>query len=299
MNMRYWIPLLCLVILSGCGSRQPTNPPSPFDQNISGTLTLDSAQPAQTQEPSEPDEQDLETFEDPFAQDSEAGDLESEQQAIAGPLEPVNRVIFHFNDKLYFWFLKPVASGYKAVVPEPMRLSVRNFFSNLTAPVRLVNCLLQANLPGAAVELSRFTVNSILGIGGLFDVGRALKLPKQDEDLGQTFGVWGLGPGLYLNLPLFGPTSLRDGVGRVGDAFVNPVGFVNIGILPAIGLNAFEQVNKTSLAIGDYEALIEMALDPYVAVRSAYHQFRRSKIDQRFKSATESTNPPTGSKTFE
>ncbi len=298
MNMRYWVPLLCFLALSACGSRQVKSPP-PVDNNTSVTLVNDSAQPAQTQEPSEPDEEEWETFEDPFAEGPELDDQEVEQLTIADPLEPVNRAFFQFNDKLYFWVLKPVASGYKAVVPEPIRLNVRNFFSNLVAPVRLVNCILQGNVPGAAVELSRLTVNTILGIGGLFDVGRALKLPKQDEDLGQTFGVWGLGPGLYLNLPLLGPSSLRDGVGRVGDAFVNPVGFVNIGILPAIGVNALEQINKTSLAIGDYEALKEMALDPYVAVRNAYFQFRRTKIDQRFKSTIEPTSSEPGSKAFE
>jgi phospholipid-binding lipoprotein MlaA len=185
------------------------------------------------------------------------------------------------------------------VVPEPARLGVRNFFTNLAAPVRIVNCLLQANVLGASVEISRVVVNTILGIGGLFDVGRALKLPKQDEDLGQTFGVWGLGHGFYLTLPLFGPSSLRDGVGRVGDAFVNPTGFVNIGILPAIGVRALEQINKTSLAIGDYEALKEMALDPYVALRSAFYQYRRSQVNERFRSTTEPTSPSPGSKTFE
>jgi phospholipid-binding lipoprotein MlaA len=245
----------------------------------------------QTQEPAEPEEDEWETFEDPFAEGAELDDLEAGKQTIADPLEPVNRAFFHFNDKLYFWFLKPVASGYKAVVPEPIRLNVRNFFSNLAAPVRLVNCLLQANIPGAAVELSRFTVNSILGLGGLFDVGRAIKLPMQDEDLGQTLGVWGLGPGLYLTLPFFGPTSLRDGAGRLGDAFIDPTSFISIGLLPAIGVRTLEQINKTSLAIGDYEALKDMALDPYIAVRSAFYQFRRSKIDERFRSTMESNSP--------
>ena len=89
-------------------------------------------------------------------------------------------------------------------------------------------------------------VNTILGIGGLFDIGRALKLPKQDEDLGQTFGVWGLGPGFYLTLPFFGPSSLRDGTGRLGDAFLDPLSFISIGIWPAVGIRTFEQINKTS-----------------------------------------------------
>jgi phospholipid-binding lipoprotein MlaA len=253
----------------------------------------------QTQQPSEPDGEDWEDFEDPFAEDSELDVLEVEQQTIADPLEPFNRAMFNFNDKLYFYVLKPVASGYKAVVPEPARLGVKNFFSNVTTPVRLVNCLLQGNFLGGAVEISRFMVNTILGIGGLFDIGRALKLPKQDEDLGQTFGVWGLGPGFYLTLPFFGPSSLRDGTGRLGDAFLDPLSFISIGIWPAVGIRTFEQINKTSLAIGDYEALIEMALDPYVAVRNAYHQFRRSKIEERFRARTAPTSSSTDSNVLE
>ena len=298
MKLRYWLPLICLVVLSGCGSRQ-LHSPAPIDSSGFRTLSSDSAPLAQTQQPPDPDEEEAETFDDPFAEESELDDLGLEQQTIADPLEPLNRAFFHFNDKLYFWLLKPIATGYKAVVPEPARLGVRNFFSNLTAPVRIANCLLQANFPGMAVEISRLMVNTLLGIGGLFDVGRALKLPKQEEDLGQTFGVWGLGPGVYLTLPIFGPSSLRDGVGRVGDSFVNPSGFVNIGVLPAIGVRALEQINKTSLALGDYEALKEMALDPYIAVRSAYHQFRQSRIEQRFKATLEPARDAPESEVFE
>ena len=298
MNMRYWVPLLVLFLLSGCASRQLQSPSS-SDNNIFTTLSDDRAQFAQTQESSEPDEDELETFEDPFAEDAALDDLQAEQKTISDPLEPVNRAFFTFNDKLYFWALKPVASGYGAVFPEPIRLHVRNFFNNLAFPVRFVNCFLQGSPLCASVELSRFVVNSILGIGGLFDVGTALKLPKQNEDFGQTLGVWGFGPGAYLTLPLFGPSSVRDAVGRLGDAFLDPIGFISIGILPALGIKAYEQVNKTSLSIGDYEALKEMALDPYVALRSAYFQFRQNQIQERFRTRSKPTSSEPEEKAFE
>ena len=143
---------------------------------------------------------------------------EEEKVGIADPLEPFNRAMYHFNDKLYFWVLKPVAQGYRKVVPEEARVGVSNFFANITFPIRFVNCLLQANFRGAASELGRFVINTIWGIGGLLDTASipGINLSKQDEDFGQTLGVFGLGQGFYINWPVLGPSSPRDtlGVGR-------------------------------------------------------------------------------------
>jgi phospholipid-binding lipoprotein MlaA len=148
---------------------------------------------------------DLEEEYDPFLDEAEEPTV-----TIADPLEPVNRAIFHFNDRLYFWVMKPAARGYNSIFPEDFRICVRNFFTNLLFPVRFVNCLLQANFRGAGIELSRFAVNSTLGLGGLFDPSsRGLNLPMQDEDSGQTLGVWRVGHGFFLNLPLLGPSSVR------------------------------------------------------------------------------------------
>ncbi|HMK51793.1 MAG TPA: VacJ family lipoprotein, partial [Thermodesulfobacteriota bacterium] len=114
---------------------------------------------------------------------------------IADPLEPVNRAFFHFNDKLYFWVLKPIATGYKTIIPEDGRIGVRNFFSNLTTPVRLVNCLLQANPKCAGTETLRFVLNTTIGVVGLFDPAKKrFNIEKQDRDFGQTLGIWGMGP---------------------------------------------------------------------------------------------------------
>ena len=147
-----------------------------------------------------------------------------EKAGIADPLEPFNRAMFHFNDKLYFWALKPVAQGYGKVVPEVARVGVRNFFSNIASPIRIVNCVLQARFVDAVKELGRFAVNTVWGIGGLMDLAsdNAVNLPKQDADFGQTLGVYGLGQGFYINWPIWGPSSPRDTVGLIGDAFLHP-----------------------------------------------------------------------------
>ena len=207
---------------------------------------------------------------------------EHEIATIADPLEPFNRAMFQFNDKLYFWALKPVALGYNRVAPERARVSVKNFFFNLKFPVRFISCLLQANFGSAATELGRFTVNTIWGVGGLLDPssGEQLNLPKRDADFGQTLGVYGVGQGLYIVWPILGPSSARDSVGIVGDFFLYPVSYITPWY-DWLAVRGYEEVNDTSLMIGDYEALKAAAIDPYVALRDAYDQYRQKKVEVR------------------
>jgi phospholipid-binding lipoprotein MlaA len=201
---------------------------------------------------------------------------------IADPLEPINRAFFHFNDKLYFWILKPVASGYKAVIPQDLRVGVRNFFSNLVTPVRLVNCLLQANFKGAGTETARFFVNTTLGLAGFMDPAKKeFKLEKKEEDFGQTLGVWGLGPAIYFNWPILGPSSVRDTIGFVGDMFLDPQNYLITSTPVNLGIRSYERVNSTSLTLGEYEDLKKDAIDPYVALKDIYYQYRRNKIKER------------------
>ncbi len=207
---------------------------------------------------------------------------ENEKKAgIADPLEPFNRAMYHFNDKLYFWVLKPVAQGYQNVVPEKARVSVSNFFANITFPVRFINCLLQGNFSGASTEFGRFMVNTIWGVGGLLDPASSedIKLAKQDEDFGQTLGVYGLGQGFFINWPIFGPSSPRDTVGMVGDFFLHPFTYLVPAWDTSAEIKAYEQVNGNSLSIGDYESLKDAAIDPYVAIRDAYVQDRLKRIN--------------------
>jgi phospholipid-binding lipoprotein MlaA len=214
---------------------------------------------------------------------------EGQKAEIADPLEPFNRAMYHFNDKLYFWFLKPVAQGYGKVVPENARVGVDNFFNNLAFPIRFVNCLLQANFGGAAEELGRFAINTIWGIGGLLDPAssKEIDLTKQDKDFGQTLGTYGIGQGFYITWPIFGPSSPRDTVGLVGDSFLRPFTYLSPWYA-GTGARAYDMVNDTSLRIGDYEALKGAAIDPYVAIRDAYVQYRLKKINPK------SGGPPPG-----
>jgi len=203
----------------------------------------------------------------------------SSEELVPDPLEPMNRAFFEFNDKLYFWVLKPAATGYKTVVPEEVRVCVRNFFHNLSYPVRAVNNLFQGKFFGAFEETCGFLVNSTVGLGGLADIATAVGLERHEEDLGQTFAVHGAGPAFYIHWPFFGPSTLRDTFGTAGDVFLDPLTYLgDYRYAPwSRGLNV---VNETSLRIGDYESLKKAALDPYVALRDAYYQNRLSKIKE-------------------
>lgn len=213
------------------------------------------------------------TYEDPFRD-------ETRLPSIADPLEPLNRVLFVVNDKAYFWILKPVARGYRAVVPEPVRIFVRNFFSNITMPIRFVNNLLQGKIRNSGVELIRFGINTTAGIGGLFDPAKNdFHFDPRDEDLGQTFGTYGLGHGFYIVLPLLGPSSLRDAAGLAGDSFLDPVNHAG-DVEVVVGAKALRTVNGLSLRIGEYEDLTKSAIDPYVAVRDAYSQYRAKQVKE-------------------
>ena len=229
---------------------------------------------------------------DPFDNPSgdSYGDKDLMLQAVADPIEGFNRSMFVFNDKLYFWVLKPVASGYRVVVPTPVRVSVKDFFFNLIGPVRFFNCLFQGKWRSAEGEFCRFMVNSTAGFLGLFNVVRdkpQFNLPE--EDFGQTLGYYSVGNGIYIIWPLFGPSTLRDTVGSIGDWALNPVSFmqlvnVDAGELTSGTTNVIAYgvriVNDTSFRIGDYESLKNAALDPYEAFRNAYIQNRLSKIAQ-------------------
>lgn len=209
--------------------------------------------------------------------EKETGGPEEIPVSISDPLEPINRAFYHFNDKLYFWLLKPVARVYRAAVPETARVCVKNFFYNVGFPVRFVNCVFQGKFQGACHEFTSFMANTTAGFGGLIDVAtNNMKINRHEEDLGQTFGFYGMGPGIYINWPVLGPSSLRDTFGGIGDCFLDP--FIFASIKYRLSVKSFDTVNRTSLTLGDYEDLKKAALDPYVALRDAYDQNRQSKI---------------------
>jgi len=197
---------------------------------------------------------------------------------ISDPLESVNRVMFSVNDVLYFWVAKPCALTCKRVIPEPARIGISNFFQNLTTPVRFVNCLLQGKGDAAGTELDRFLINTTAGVLGFGDPAKDQHgLEPVYEDLGQTLAVAGFENGFYIVWPLLGPSTARDSVGKLGDMFLNPVFYVE-HTETTIGIAGVKYVNEGSFHIGEYEAFKAEALDPYVAMRDMYIQYRNKKV---------------------
>jgi phospholipid-binding lipoprotein MlaA len=225
--------------------------------------------------------QDSSDGEDDDWKEEDSWDDEWEEDTIADPLEPLNRFFFHFNDKLYYWVLKPVAKGYSAIVPEDVQIAVRNFFNNLRSPTRAVNSLLQGQVKDSSVEVTRFVLNTTVGILGFTDFAKdVLDLQSTKEDTGQTLGYYGAGGGFYINWPFLGPSNLRDSFGMVGDVFLHPLIYLDVDSEVTLGAWTFEKVNHTALTLGDYELFTETALDPYAAVKDAYQQYRNGLIKE-------------------
>ncbi|CAH2901622.1 MAG: Outer-membrane-phospholipid-binding lipoprotein MlaA [uncultured Paraburkholderia sp.] len=190
------------------------------------------------------------------------------------PLEGLNRTIFTVNDKLDQYALKPVAKGYVFITPQPIRDSVTNFFSNIGDVYIAANNLLQLKITDGVQDIMRIVINTIFGVGGLFDVATLAKLPKHDNDLGLTLGHYGVPAGPYLVLPLFGPSTVRDAVGSIGNYYVNPLSYVDpAGLSWALyGLNI---VNTRANLLNASDVLEGAALDKYSFVRNAYLQRRQ------------------------
>jgi len=211
-----------------------------------------------------------------------SGTAGAQAVTVSDPIEPVNRAFYHFNDKLYFWALKPVSKGYAFIVPQPLRVGIKNIFSNIRTPVRLVNSALQGEFKGAWTELERCVVNSTVGVLGFGDPARDWwNIERQEADLGQTLGRYGCGTSIYFVWPFLGPSNVRDTVGYAGDLFLDPLTYVLPDIYWDIGVKAGDTINATSLREGDYEKFKNASIDPYVAMRDAYAQYRKSFVSHK------------------
>ena len=157
---------------------------------------------------------------------------------------------------------------------------MRNFFSNLLTPIRFTNCILQGKGTSAGTEAVRFFTNTTIGILGAWDPALDLfDLTISDEDLGQTFGAYGIGNGFYIVWPILGSSTLRDSVGWLGDTYVNPITYLDTW-QAVIGVGLYRRFNDLTFRIGDLEAVKQASIDPYIAVRDGYIQFRNSLVDQ-------------------
>lgn len=201
--------------------------------------------------------------------------------AVLDPFESLNRVFFVINDKIYFWVLKPVKRGYSACVPYDFRFMLGNFFYNIESPVRLLNNVLQGEFVDAGVVFSRFAINSTAGVFGFGDpAGREYGLTPREADFGETLGQWGVGDSVYFFWPILGPSNIRDSIGVVGDMYVHPVYLGGASYLENLTYYAATQVNLLSLKPGVYEEMKQFSLDPYIATRQAYYEYRRALVDK-------------------
>lgn len=193
------------------------------------------------------------------------------------PIEPFNRAMFSFNEGVDNAVLKPVAQGYRSAVPEPIRAGIGNFFSNLEDLWIAVNQVLQGKIVEGVQDTARFVFNSTIGLFGLIDVASDMGLPKHDEDLGQTFGKWGIDSGAYLVIPFLGPSSIRDGVGRVGDTQADIVWNIR-HVSTRNSLAGVRLVSERADLLDAVRVLEDAALDKYVFIRDSYLQRRRSLV---------------------
>jgi len=194
------------------------------------------------------------------------------------PLQPMNRKVFWFNDKVDTYVLEPVAKGWDAIAPKPVERSVSNFFTNLRSPIVVANDLLQGKLRNGTKDTVRFLINTTIGVAGFFDRATPLGLEQHVEDLGQTLGWWGLPPGPYLVIPIIGPSNPRDGVGLIGDSFANGLSwFVPWYVL--LGVRGVELVNTRAVLLDTIDQAKQSSFDYYVFVRNAYLQRRNALLN--------------------
>lgn len=196
------------------------------------------------------------------------------------PYEAANRKIFALNQKIDSITLRRAAKAYNAYIPRPVRDSAHNALKNLDLPVTFVNDVLQGETTRAGQTVSRFTVNSTLGVGGFFDVASRIGIPDHSEDFGQTLAVWGIREGPYLVLPLLGPAPPRDAVGRTADVFFDP------GIYVSMKQHPWWMAGRTYLTFLDLRArnidalddIERDSLDFYATTRSLYRQYRAKEV---------------------
>ncbi|MEH6404516.1 MAG: VacJ family lipoprotein [Sneathiella sp.] len=197
---------------------------------------------------------------------------------VSDPIEPLNRYFFDVNNAIDALALKPVAHIYRDALPDAVQDSVRNFLNNLAQPFNFLNNVAQGDFDGAGDNMGAFFTNTLLGVGGLFDVAQ---IDTDDEDLGQTMAVWGVPEGPYLVLPILGPNTTREAVGLVGEYFTDPVNLIaanndiaNVALYRA-GANA---VDFRAQSINDLDEIEKNSIDFYAAIRSLYRQNRKNLI---------------------
>ena len=281
------VALLASLALAGCGSTAGkislesagmTPPP------VEATETIAAADAGPASTPVADDEPSLEPAAAPAPPRDGLGarndDLATEILEDYDPWERFNQKMFAFNHGLDRHVVKPAAKAYDVVMPEPWQEMIGRAFDNLRWPVRFVNNLLQRKWEGAGRELARFLINSVAGVGGVFDPAKDYwGIQPSAADFGQTLGKWGAGAGPYLVLPFLAPMTIRDGIGMGVDSATNPLGyFVTPFIWDGLGLKVGDTVNDRAQNIELYQGLEETVVDLYSAVRNAYLRRREQRV---------------------
>jgi phospholipid-binding lipoprotein MlaA len=216
--------------------------------------------------------------------DEEAGEEDvngKEEQGVSvyDPLESMNRFFFDVNDEVYIWIVKPITKGYSRVLPHELRESLGNFFLNIGFPVNFLNAVLQGDISSAIVLVERFLINSTIGVCGLADVAASeFDIGPRRADFGQTLGRWGVGEGIFVFWPVLGPSNLRDTVGLAVDTFAKPLPYVYDDSLIDLAIYSTERINVLSLHPDLYDDLKRYSLDPYIAARQVYAEYRRGLL---------------------
>lgn len=192
------------------------------------------------------------------------------------PWESWNRGVYRVNDKLDRAVALPVTRAYVHHVPSPIRRGVSNFFSNVNTPVVMVNDALQGKFKAAGNDLGRFLLNSVVGVGGLLDPATSAGLDRNEQDFGLTLGHWGVHPGPFVELPILGPSDVRDGLGKIPDTYLRPITYIpNNWVEYGLYLPYALDVRASLLPL---QSTIDQAFDPYAVIRDAYLQRRAYKV---------------------
>jgi len=209
-------------------------------------------------------------------------DAVAEYRETNDPIEPTNRVVYAINDAFDKAIFRPLAVGYRAVLPQTVRDHTHNFLGNFGMPVQMVNDILQTKPRHAGDSMMRFVTNTTLGIGGIFDVATDFGWPNHDADAGMTLALWGVPTGPYVYLPLFGPSSPREGVGLGMDYMMDPFNWIGVDATDrdlGYGKTGVSALDERSRVIDDLDKVTGQALDPYATIRSLYRQHRQSQIE--------------------
>lgn len=210
-------------------------------------------------------------------------DALAEYRETNDPIEPTNRVFYAINDGLDTYLFRPVAQGYRNTVPDPVRGHVHNFLVNLGNPVLLVNDMLQGRPARAGDTLMRLVINTTIGVGGIFDVAADMGWPAHSSDSGVTLAMWGFPDGIYLFLPVLGPSSPRNVAGFGLDFVESPTAWIGLptGLQAAsYGKNAAGAVDDRTAVLDDLDKILAQALDPYATIRSLYRQRREAQAQE-------------------